>query len=101
MLLALLAAAAMRALTVALLTAWNGEPLVLAGAIKLLVEETLRVLKGEGKEHLNFGFSPLWNSQDARSQLPGAWWAHWGGKFLYHCGNNLYAFKNLAFSKTR
>jgi hypothetical protein len=73
----------------------------LSGAIKLLVEEALAVLRQEGKAALNFGFSPLWNSQDAHSQLPGAWWAYWSGKFFYHCGNNLYAFKNLAFSKTR
>jgi lysylphosphatidylglycerol synthetase-like protein (DUF2156 family) len=72
----------------------------LSGAIKLLVEEALAVLRQEGRAALNFGLSPFWNIQDD-SQLPGAWWAHWGGKFLYHFGNNLYAFKNLAFSKTR
>lgn len=73
---------------------------LLPGAIKLLVEEALGVFKKEGKESLNFGISPFWNIQDD-SKLPGAWWTHWGQRFLFHFGNNLYAFKNLAFSKMR
>jgi hypothetical protein len=89
-------------------TPFPGQPRLIAvflcppatGAIKLLVEEALGVFKKEGKESLNFGISPFWNIQDD-SKLPGAWWTHWGQRFLFHFGNNLYAFKNLAFSKMR
>jgi hypothetical protein len=48
---------------------------------------------------LTFGFSPFFNLQ--RSPFHGSLFAHLGLTFLFHHGNNLYQFQNLAFSKAR
>lgn len=69
------------------------------GTLKLLYEEIMAISKMEGKEMLTFGFSPFFNVQ--LRPFRGATWVEIASRFLFEFGNNLYQFKNLAFSKAR
>ncbi|KAI8475872.1 MAG: hypothetical protein J3K34DRAFT_517039 [Monoraphidium minutum] len=69
------------------------------GTLKLLYEEIMAVTKKEGKEMMTFGFSPFFNIQ--KEPFCGPVWAEMSTRFMFHFGNNLYQFKNLAFSKAR
>jgi hypothetical protein len=70
------------------------------GTLKLLYEDIISTLRAEGRRELAFGFAPFFNVCD--NVFPRiAHWIRWTNLYLYHCGNNLYAFQNLAFSKIR
>jgi hypothetical protein len=69
------------------------------GTLKLLYEEIFALAKAEGKETVTFGFSPFFNLQT--TPFFGAYWVELASRFLFTFGNNLYQFKNLAFSKAR
>jgi lysylphosphatidylglycerol synthetase-like protein (DUF2156 family) len=69
------------------------------GTLKLLYEEVFAVAKREGREMVSFGFSPFFNLQ--KEPFCGPFWAEGVTRFLFNFGNNLYQFKNLAFSKAR
>jgi hypothetical protein len=70
------------------------------GTLKLLTEDIISKLRQEGRQELTFGFAPLFNMNDGNG-----WrylhWLRWTSLYLYHCANNVYAFKNLAYSKIR
>ncbi len=70
-----------------------------SGTLKLLYEDIISTIKDEGKEILTFGFSPFFNLQTR--PFKGPIWSELALRFLFHFGNNLYQFKNLAFSKAR
>ena len=69
------------------------------GCLKLLYEEVMAVSKREGKEVMTFGFSPFFNLQ--QKPYCGPLWVELAMWFMFNFGNNLYQFKNLAFSKAR
>ena len=69
------------------------------GALKLLYEELFATAKAEGKDLVTFGFSPFFNLQT--EPFRGPLWSEVALRFLFEYGNNLYDFKNLAFSKAR
>ena len=57
---------------------------------------------GEGEAAprlLAFGVAPFFALRTA--PFRGAWWLELAGRFLFHCGNALYQFQNLAFAKAR
>jgi len=70
-----------------------------AGTLKLLYEDIIATIKQEGKEIMTFGFSPFFNLQT--KPFEGPLWSELSLRFLFNFGNNLYQFKNLAFSKAR
>lgn len=72
-----------------------------AGTLKLLIEDIISNLRREGKDELTFGFAPLFNIQDGKVFKPYIHWVSLTALYLYHCANNVYAFKNLAYSKSR
>ncbi|GBF97099.1 hypothetical protein Rsub_10110 [Raphidocelis subcapitata] len=69
------------------------------GTLKLLYETVFAAAKADGKEMVTFGFSPFFNLQMKPFCTP--MWCELGGRWLFNHGNNLYQFKNLAFSKAR
>jgi hypothetical protein len=72
-----------------------------SGTLKLLYETIISKLRQEGRQELAFGFAPFFNVQDKPFKGRFITWIRWTNLFFYHCCNNLYAFKNLAFSKIR
>ncbi len=63
-----------------------------------IILEAINIFKQEGIDQLSLGISPLYNIEQEggdRATLRGL------QKFLYHRGNSLYAFKPLAYHKTR
>jgi lysylphosphatidylglycerol synthetase-like protein (DUF2156 family) len=71
------------------------------GTLKLLLEDIISKLRQEGRRELTFGFAPLFNIQDGRVFKKYIHWCTLTALYLYHCANNVYAFKNLAHSKSR
>lgn len=54
----------------------------------------------DGPIKLHLGFAPFFNLQSP-GPFPSAWWLRAAGAFLFAFANNLYAFQNLAFAKSR
>jgi hypothetical protein len=71
------------------------------GTLKLLIEDIISKLRKEGRKELTFGFAPLFNLRDSHTQWRHIHWLTWVQQYIYWFANNVYAFKNLAFSKVR
>jgi hypothetical protein len=72
-----------------------------AACALLLTRPLLTLPPQEGATLLNLGFSPLWDLRRgvlSKGLLP-AWWALWGGGWMFRHCNRLYGFRSLAFSR--
>ena len=87
------------------------------GTLKLLYDEAMALMRREGAapapppgaaaggalsaapRELAFGLAPFFNLR--KDVFRGVWWTELTFRYWYHCGNSMYDFKNLAFSKAR
>lgn len=64
-----------------------------------MYDEALASLRREGVRDLAFGLAPFFNPQT--TPFFGSLWMELACRFLFHMGEPLYQFQNLAFAKAR